>query len=333
MQQSCVSEIRSLPSRVPALFDAPTAAPVPARTPPPYEVIVVGGSYAGLAAALTLGRSLHRVIVVVSGKPANRFAPAAHNVTHDGRPPGEIARLARQDLDAYPTVEFVAATAREASRRNGRFAVGLDTGVTLEADTLTFATGMRDVLPDLPGYRACWGRSVIHCPYCHGYEYAGRPTGILTNGEEALDFLRLVAHWTDDVTLLTDGPARFDVAEAEAAGAVVVESPLAALAHREGHLTHATFADREPLPLAALYHRPAAEQHCSLPAALGCDLTAAGHLAVDATQATSASGIYAAGDCTTPFRSVAVATAQGTVAGAMLNHALLAPLAYAHAGA
>ena len=135
---------------------APRHFPLSSRTPPPYDVLVVGGSYAGLAAALTLGRSLRRVAVVDSGRPANRFAPAAHNVlTHDGRPPGEIARLARQQVAAYPSVALVDAVAREASRREGRFVVELDTGATLAADALLFATGMRDVLPELPGLRAC----------------------------------------------------------------------------------------------------------------------------------------------------------------------------------
>ena len=151
-----------------------------------FDVIIVGGSYSGLSAAMALGRALRKVLIIDGGKPANRFTPHSHNfITHDGRSPGEIAALARQQVNKYPTVKQVNGFVTSAERAANEFMVVLDSGASYSATKLVFATGIIDVLPNIPGLADCWGKSVLHCPYCHGYEVRNVKTGIIGNGDYA----------------------------------------------------------------------------------------------------------------------------------------------------
>lgn len=296
-----------------------------------FDVVVIGGSYAGLAGALALGRAIRRVLVLDSGQPCNRQTPHSHNfLTRDGSTPAELAAIARAQVLAYPTVQHRAEAATKVQGTDNDFRVTTASGAVMGARKLLFATGVRDLLPALPGFAESWGISVIHCPYCHGYEYRGQPTGILMQGDMAVEQARLVRNWTDKLTIFTDGPATFEPAQQQLLAnlpAAVVTTPVQALAHRAGYLSHVVLADGRQLPLSALYARPPFEQHCALPLALGCAHTETGHLVVDGFQTTSVPGIYAAGDATTPMRSVSSAVAAGTLAGAMLNRELLRPVA------
>jgi len=294
-----------------------------------FDVVVIGGSYAGLAGTLSLGRAIRRVLVLDSGQPCNRQTPHSHNfLTQDGSTPAELATIARAQVLAYPTVQHRAEAATGVQGTDNNFRVTTASGAVVGARKLLFATGVRDLLPALPGFAESWGISVIHCPYCHGYEYRGQPTGILLRGDMAVEQARLVRNWTDKLTIFTDGPAPFEPAQQQvlaALPAAVVTTPVQALAHQGGHLSHVVLADGQQVPLSALYARPPFEQHCALPLALGCAHTEAGHLVVDGFQKTSVPGIYAAGDATTPMRSVSSAVAAGSMAGAMLNRELLSP--------
>jgi len=292
-----------------------------------FDVLVVGGSYAGLAAALALGRAMRRVLVLDSGQPCNRMTPHSHNfLTQDGRTPAALAAEARAQVLAYPTVRLLSEAAVAATGTDGAFTLTTSTGRTVRGRKLLFATGVRDILPPQPGMAECWGISAIHCPYCHGYEYRAQPTGTLLNGDAALEHARLLRQWTDRLTVFTNGPATFapeQRARLATAGVGVEETPVRELRHHAGQLTHVVLADGRPVPLAALYIRPGMEQHCLLPRELGCAYTEAGYLQVDGVQKTTAPGIYAAGDATVLMRAVSLAVAGGGLAGAMLNHELL----------
>jgi len=234
---------------------------------------------------MCLGRALRRVLVLDTGKPCNRVTPHAHNfLTQDGATPAALA------AQACPTVQLLEEAAVAATGRDGDFTITTETGQVLQARKLFFGTGVRDLLPTRPGFSACWGTSLIHCPYCHGYEYHHQPTGMLLNGDMdmALEHARMLRQWTDQ-------------------------------------LTHVELADRRQVPLAALYLRPGIEQHCLLPQELGCAYTEAGYLQVDNLQKTSVPGIIAAGDATTLLRSVSAAVAGGNMAGVVLNRELLRP--------
>lgn len=294
-----------------------------------FEVIIIGGSYAGLSAAMSLGRALRRVLVLDSGKPCNRVTPHAHNfLTQDGATPAALSAQARAQALAYPTVQLLEEAAVAAAGSDGDFTITTETGRVFQANKLFFATGVRDLLPPRPGFAECWGTSVIHCPYCHGYEYRQQPTGLLLNADMALEHARHLRQWTDQLTIFTDGPATFspeERAQVAGAGIGVEETPVQQLHHHAGQLTHVGLADGRQVALLALYLRPGMEQHCLLPQNLGCAYTEAGYLHVDSLQKTSVPGIAAAGDATTLLRSVSQSVAGGTTAGINLNRELLRP--------
>src|SRR5688500_15047914 len=136
-----------------------------------FDVIIVGGSYSGLAAGMALGRALRKVLIIDSGKPCNRYTPHSHNfITHDGKPPGEIGALARQQVEKYNTVKFFNAIALKSENKGNLFHISAGSNAIFSAKKLIFATGIRDLMTDIAGFEECWGKSVIHCPYCHGYE-------------------------------------------------------------------------------------------------------------------------------------------------------------------
>lgn len=291
------------------------------------DVIIIGGSYAGLSAALALGRALRQVVVLDSGQPCNRQTPHSHNfLTQDGSTPAAIAAVAREQVLAYPTVQLRQDAAVAATGKDNSFTVTTASGAVLQARKLLFASGIRDIMPALPGFAECWGISAIHCPYCHGYEYREQPTGILANGDVAAEMGQLIRNWTDKLTIFTNGPAtlqseqRLRLADR---GIAVEEGPVQQLRHQNGYLAHLDLADGRTVPLAALYARLPFEQHCTLPQALGCAHSEAGYVAVDNFQKTNMAGIYAAGDATSPMRAVAAAVAAGMMAGAMLNRELI----------
>ena len=172
-----------------------------------YDVIVVGGSFAGLSAAMQLVRARRRVLVLDTGSPRNRFAHTSHGfLGQDGRTPAEIVETARAQVLAYPTAEHRVDEATAARRAgDGAFEVTLASGATLAARRLVLATGIVDELADLPGLRERWGVTVLHCPYCHGYEVADRRLGVLAVSEMSLHQALLLPDWSADVTLFLNG--------------------------------------------------------------------------------------------------------------------------------
>ncbi|WP_449401083.1 NAD(P)/FAD-dependent oxidoreductase [Chryseobacterium wanjuense] len=173
-----------------------------------FDVIIIGGSYAGLSAGMALGRSLRNVLIIDGGKPCNRQTPHSHNfITHDGKTPKEISDLAKEQVEKYETVHFHNGIAVKTVKTSEGFQVETENGEVFFAKKLILASGVKDVMPDIPGFSECWGISVIHCPYCHGYEVKGETTGILSNGEMLFEFSKLVYNLTKDLTLFTNGKA------------------------------------------------------------------------------------------------------------------------------
>ncbi len=305
----------------------PTPTPATTRRVLPFEVIVIGGSYAGLSAALALGRSLRRVLVIDSGTPCNRQTPHSHNfLTQDGETPSAIAHRAKQQVLAYHTIEWHQGKATSAVKQHDGFVLQTERGDIFSAEKLLFATGISDQMPALNGFLECWGISVLHCPYCHGYEVHNKPLGVLANGEAAFEFCRLIRHWSGEVTLFTNGPATLPAHHREQLnqrGIAIVEKPIRYLDHRQGQLERLVFEDGGTHALSALFARVPFSQHCPLPAELGCQLTSAGHIQVDEFQQTTVPGVYAAGDNATGYRAVSSAVAAGTKAGAFINHQLI----------
>lgn len=294
---------------------------------PEVDVAIVGGSYAGLAAALALGRARRRVVVIDSGQPCNRQTPHSHNfLTLDGATPAHIQAVAQAQVLAYPTVELRPDTVTDITGASNDFTVFTASGRSVWARKILLATGVRDLLLPIPGFAECWGISVIHCPYCHGYEYGDQPTGVLTNGPATVDFAKLIRNWSRALTVFTNGAPTFSPEQEQQLAALGVRVEFRAirqLVHTNGRLERVEFTEGEPQALAALYARVPFEQHFPLPAALPCALTEAGYIQADEFRHTSVPGVFAAGDNGTMLRSVAVAVAAGAVAGAGLNHELL----------
>ncbi len=292
-----------------------------------YEVIIIGGSYAGLAAGMSLGRALRKVLIIDSGQPCNRQTPYSHNfITQDGTPPQEIASLARQQVEKYTTVKFLTGLASTGRQTETGFEIDTAAGEIFTAQKLIFATGIRDLLDDLPGLSECWGKSVLHCPYCHGYEVKNQQTGILANGEVGFEFAALISNWTADLTLYTNGKSTLtqeQTLKLESHNIAVVEMAIEKLEHINGHLQRLIFRNGQRATISALYARFPFIQQSSLPEWLGCTLHADGYIQVDTAQKTTVPGIFACGDNTNRMRTVANAVAMGTTTGIMVNKALM----------
>ncbi|MEO7989971.1 MAG: NAD(P)/FAD-dependent oxidoreductase [Chryseolinea sp.] len=288
-----------------------------------FDVIIIGGSYSGLAAGMALGRALKQVLIIDNGKPCNIQTPYSHNfITQDGKTPKEISTLAKQQVERYSTVEFFNGLATNGIKTENGFEIQTATGEVFSAKKLIFATGIKDIMQDIDGYAECWGISVIHCPYCHGYEVNNERTGILGNGEYALEFLTLISNWTNDLTLFTNGNSTLTSEQTAKIGRheiKIVETEIEKLDHVNGHLRMIVFKDGTISFLKALYARSPFEQHCTIPETFGCELTEDGYIKTDAFQKTTVQGIFACGDNTTRMRTIANAVAIGTTAGMMAN--------------
>lgn len=291
-----------------------------------FDVIIIGGSYAGLSAAMALGRSLKNVLIIDGGNPCNKQTPHSHNfITQDGEQPDVISKKAREQVLSYPFVSFLSDFAIHAEKINDGFEVATRSGLTLTGKKLVFATGVKDILPDLKGFSECWGISAIHCPYCHGYEYRGKKTGIMANGEKAFHLASLINNLTDNSTILTSGPANFtpeQFEKLEKHNITVIETVISEIEHENGHVKHVVFRDETKLKFDVVYAAVSFRQHSDIPAALGCEITEQGHLKTDVFQKTTVEGVFACGDASNMMRSVAYAVASGNITGAMVNREL-----------
>lgn len=292
-----------------------------------FDVIIIGGSYAGLSAALALGRALRHVLIIDSGSPCNQQTPHSHNfITQDGEKPIDISAKAKADVLKYETVIFFNGLAESGIKTENGFEITTQSGETFTAKKLIFATGVKDLLPQIPGFAACWGISVIHCPYCHGYEVKSEKTGILADGPFAFHYAQLIRNWTNDLTIFTNGTSSLDQAQIEKItqhGIGINEKEIDRLEHVNGQLKEIVFKDTSTVPIKAIYSRPPFEQNCTIPELLGCELTEQGLLKVDQFQRTNVPGIFACGDNASPLRAVANAVGSGNLVGAVVNNGML----------
>jgi len=292
-----------------------------------FDVIIIGGSYSGLSAAMSLGRSLRQVLVIDSGLPCNRQTPHSHNfITQDGEKPAVISAKAKLQVELYKTVHFYNSLATKAIKNEAGFEISTESGEIFTSRKVLFATGVKDLIPKINGFAECWGISVLHCPYCHGYEVKNEKTAIIANGETAFDFAKLISNWTKDLRLCTNGKSTLTFEQTQILqqhNVQIFEQEIDSFEHRNGYIENIIFKNQGKVAVKAIYARPPFEQHCHLPNDLGCEINEQGLLKVDAMQKTNISGIYASGDCTTQMRSVAIAVSTGSFAGAVINKDLI----------
>ena len=210
-----------------------------------FEVIIIGGSYSGLSAAMSLGRSLRQVLVIDSGLPCNRQTPHSHNfITQDGEKPAVISAKAKLQVDIYKTVQFYNGLAVKALKTESGFEIETESGVVFTSRKVLFATGVKDLLPEIEGFAACWGISVLHCPYCHGYEVKNEKTAIIANGEMGYEYAKLISNWTKDLRLCTNGKSELTLEQTQTLknhGVLILEEEIDSFDHKDGYIKNIIF--------------------------------------------------------------------------------------------
>lgn len=288
-----------------------------------YEAAIVGGGAAGLSAALTLGRSCRRVVVCDDGRPRNVVAERMHGfLTRDGTPPREMLRIARAELERYPSVTLRDVHIETAQRTGSGFVLSAG-AEEIAAATILLATGRYDALPEIAGLQERWGKSVFVCPYCDGWELRDKRVAVLGKGGRAVELAQELRQWTNDLLVCTEG-AREVSAEhqrwLERAGAVEKRSQLAQIDDE----CVLRFSDGSEERCDALFLCAPLRQRYPLVEMLGCRVSGEGEIAADARGRTGVQGVYAAGDAVTAVHQVVLAAASGVCAAMAINEDLLA---------
>ncbi|MGY8637527.1 NAD(P)/FAD-dependent oxidoreductase [Bradyrhizobium sp. 14AA] len=294
------------------------------------DVVIIGGSFAGLAGALQLGRARRKVTVLDTGLPRNRFAGHSHGLLgHDHKPPLDILAEARRQLARYPTVRLVNVRADSISGAIDKFSVLTGDGESLGARRLILSYGIVDQMPDVPGYAESWGTSIVPCPYCDGFEVAGRHWGLVWSGPQSHNQARLFLDWTDKLTLFADGhdippDIRADLVRRNIP---VVDGRITGIVRHEGHNATVNLDTGPNVAVDILFAHPRNKPSASLHESLGlATVNTPGGIAlkVDERRQTSTPGIYAAGDLTTVFLpSVTQASSQGAMAGIFAQQSMV----------
>lgn len=300
-----------------------------------YDVVIVGGGAAGLSAALVLGRARRQVLVIDAGSPRN--APAAHMqgfLSRDGMPPSELLAVGREEIAAYG-VELVTDTVTSLEQTAGgdpcspveaSYRLHLASGSVVDARRLLVTTGVSDDIPDLPGVRERWGRDLLHCPYCHGWEVRDEPLGVLGTIPGSVQHALLIRQWSSDVTFFahTHDLTGTERRQLDARGITVVSGAVTRLVVEDDRLTGVELADGRIIARAAVFVRPGIHPHPDgLLAGLGCRYDDTGFVTTDSTGRTSNPGVWAAGNVADPRAQVITAAGAGSAAAIAINNDLV----------
>jgi thioredoxin reductase len=287
-----------------------------------WDCIIVGAGPAGLNAALVLGRARRRVLVLDSGQPRNYATHEMHGVLgHDGLDPADLRARGRAELARYG-VEVVTAEVEDAETRDAAIRLLSAHGADVTR-TVLLATGMLDEVPDIAGFADVWGASAHTCPYCDGFEHRDERLAVLAAGERGEHLAIVLRQWSDDVVLLSNGPhdlAADQLARVQALGIPVTETPVVALdADEAGRLRRIRLDNGETLERDALFFYVGWQLRAEVARTLGCELRDDGSITVDATQATTVDGVYAAGNCADARALVPAAAGAGVTAAVAIN--------------
>ena len=293
------------------------------------DVLIIGGSFAGLAAALQLGRARRKVTVLDTGLPRNRFAAHSHGLLgHDHKSPLDILATARQQLARYPTVKLVDARADAISGAIDDFSVLTNDGESRKARRILLSYGVADQMPAIPGFAQSWGKSIVPCPYCDGFEVAGQHWGLVWSSPHSQHAVMLFHDWTDHLTVFADGhdispEIRTDLLRRNVE---VVDGKLIEIAQQNGQIGTVNLDTGRNVAVNVLFAHPRNKPSASLHESLGLE-TIEGPmgqvLKVDDRRETSMPGIYAAGDLANPMASVTLATSNGAMAGIFAQQSML----------
>ena len=294
-----------------------------------HDVIIIGGSFAGLAAAMQLVRARRKVLVIDAAKPRNRFAHASHGfLGHDGMAPAMIRENALRELSAYPTFARIEAEAVDAKRSDGGFSVALGDGTTQKCQRLLLAVGVKDTLPEIEGLEALWGTGVFHCPYCHGYEIDGGPIGVLATSPLAHHQAALLPDWGETIVFINPGVefAKEDRALIERRVARIEYRQVVSVIARGDTLTGVRLADGSTVAIKGLFVQSRVQPASPLAERLGASLAEGmqgPHIEVNDFGATAVPGLYAAGDAASQMHNATLAAASGVRVAAMIHRSLI----------
>ena len=290
-----------------------------------YDVVIVGGSYAGISAAMPLARARRQILVIDGGQRRNRFVEASHGfIGQDGRHPGAIVADAREQLLRYSTVRWQTSTVVQASGENDGFNLVDQDGTTHSARRIILATGVSDELPNIKGVSERWGKSVFICPYCDGYELNQGRIGVLGVNPFSIHQALLLADW-GDVTLFTNGLVTPDADELDHLKARGVKVEPVRIRSVEDRAT-VVLEDGRRMPQAGLFTGTSMRMASSTAEQLGCDIDdgpMGQMIRTDSIKATTVKGVFACGDATVGAKSVPVAVGDGYLAGASTHRSLV----------
>lgn len=287
------------------------------------DVAIIGGGPAGLSAALVLGRARRSVVVIDEGKPRNRVTREMHGfLTRDGISPEQFRQAAREQFSAYPSIRYVEDAAVAASGMNGRFQVTTARGTIVNSRKLLFATGMKDAPLGIEGLMDVYGVSAFVCPYCDGWELRDQPLAVIAKGGHAMHLARTLSGWTSIRMVCSDGPAELSSEhrlEMKRHGVPVYEAPIERIVSNDGIVERIELVDGMSVPCRGIFFAPRLVPGSRLPMTLGCQVTHAGTIVVDAFGKSSVPGIYGAGDAATELYQAIVAAAKGSLAAVGIN--------------
>jgi len=292
-----------------------------------FEVAIIGGSAAGLSAALVLGRSRREVVVIDDGNPRNAQARYSHGVyTSDGATPQELAKKAREQLKPYP-VELCDQRVIRIHKETNGFTLQLGNGEDVRAGKILLATGIQDQLPGIPGLREQWGKTVFSCPYCDAWEVKDKPLVVIGSGTKGFEFTQLIRQWSKNVTLCTNGGSGLEKKEVDylqTQGIAVIEKKIIDLAAGNDTVLTLHFEDGRICECEGIFLEPDCSLRNELVDQLGCKMDESGkRLQVDGKCRTTVEGVYAAGDISTLHSQITIAAASGVEAAFTINHDLV----------
>jgi thioredoxin reductase len=290
-----------------------------------FDVVIVGGGPAGLSAALVLGRCRRRVLLCDAGAPRNAHAKALHGyLTRDGTPPLELLRLGREELRQYG-IESRAVVVTGISGTADDFEVMLASGGVVQTRTVLLATGVRDVLPQIPGLDACYGISMHHCPYCDGWEVRDKVIAVIGETRSPAGLALSLKIWTDHVVALTNAGVRVSIAQRRQLDVHAIPlhtSRITAAEHHDGWIRRLILADGATVDCEAVFFTAPQHQRSELAERLGCEFTGRGTVKTDRLGNTCVPGVYVVGDASRDVQFVVVAASEGAKAGVAINQAL-----------
>jgi thioredoxin reductase len=291
------------------------------------DVVIVGGGPSGLSAALVLGRCLRQVLLCDIGHPRNEPAAVFNGyLSRDASNPMEFLEISRRQLQRYETVRQRRVEVTAAQRADRRFLVTLATGERVSARMLLLATGLVDILPDIPGLRPLYGKTVHTCPYCDGWEHRGQAMAVIGCDQASADLAIELLLWSKDVILCTHGALDCDATasrQIELGGIQIDERPIAALEGEDVTLRGIRFEDGSFLPRQVIFLSPPQRQRSPLAQEFGCEFLPDGCINTNASGATRIPGLYAVGNASRGVQLVIAAAAEGTLAAVAINNALI----------